>query len=233
MAYNNGPRIVDNGLILCLDAGNPKSYLGSGTAWNDLSGNDNNATLINTPAFDSGNKGSIVFDSTDDAIDLGTSTIFDGSSGAYSYQFWVYPTDLSVTSSLVTRYTTVGYGISIGGYVTNGIGINTRNTSSYGAYIGNCLNQNAWQNIALSFYIWSANTAYTLVDAYVNGKLVFQDVGGYKTPSLSTNLYLGNTSAFNVALKGKMSNCLYYNRTISANEVLQNYNATKGRFLTS
>ena len=38
MGTNYNPQIVTSGLVLALDAANPKSYPGSGTAWNDLSG---------------------------------------------------------------------------------------------------------------------------------------------------------------------------------------------------
>ena len=44
MGLSHSPKIVTNGLVLCLDAANPKSYPGSGTAWTDLSGNARNAT---------------------------------------------------------------------------------------------------------------------------------------------------------------------------------------------
>ena len=40
-----------NGALLYLDAGNTNSYSGSGTTWTDLSGNTNNATLVNSPPF--------------------------------------------------------------------------------------------------------------------------------------------------------------------------------------
>lgn len=43
IAYN--PKIVTNGLVLCLDAVNDKSYPGSGTTWRDLSGNGNNGSM--------------------------------------------------------------------------------------------------------------------------------------------------------------------------------------------
>jgi len=50
-----GPNIVTEGLVLALDAGNKKSYSGSGTTWTDLSGQENNGTLTNMSAspFDS------------------------------------------------------------------------------------------------------------------------------------------------------------------------------------
>ena len=49
-----GPKIVVDGLVLMLDAGNPKSYSGSGNTWYDLSGNNKHATLINTPTYSPG-----------------------------------------------------------------------------------------------------------------------------------------------------------------------------------
>ena len=42
-----GPNIVEDGLMLYLDAADPKSYPGSGTSWFDLSGNGRHATLRN------------------------------------------------------------------------------------------------------------------------------------------------------------------------------------------
>jgi hypothetical protein len=62
MAIFNNPRIITDGLVLALDAGNPKSYPGSGTAWTDLSGNGNTGTLVNGTGYNSGNGGSLVFD---------------------------------------------------------------------------------------------------------------------------------------------------------------------------
>jgi len=68
MACNAGPDIIEDGLVLCLDAGNNNSYPKSGTTWSDLVG-ANNGTLINGPTFDAGSGGSIVFDGSDDRVD--------------------------------------------------------------------------------------------------------------------------------------------------------------------
>ena len=51
MAFSRGPKIVTDGLVLYLDAANPKSYPGTGNVWNDLSGNGNDAILINSPTY--------------------------------------------------------------------------------------------------------------------------------------------------------------------------------------
>jgi len=59
MALAHSPRIVTDGLVLCLDAGNAKSYPGSGTTWTDLSGNGNNGTLVNGVGYNGGSGGSL------------------------------------------------------------------------------------------------------------------------------------------------------------------------------
>ena len=75
MAFNYSPKISTDGLVLCLDAANTKSYPGSGTVWSDLSRGGNNGTLTNGPTFNSGNGGSIVFDGVNDYVDCGVSNI--------------------------------------------------------------------------------------------------------------------------------------------------------------
>lgn len=68
MAFNYSPKIVTDGLVLYLDAGNSLSYPGSGTTWTDLSRSQLNGTLTNGPTFNTGSLGSIVFDGVDDYI---------------------------------------------------------------------------------------------------------------------------------------------------------------------
>ena len=77
MSYSKGPRIVTDGLVLYLDAGNSKSYPGTGTVWNDLSGNNNNGTLVNGPTFSSANKGSIVFDGVNDGCNINNNSFIN------------------------------------------------------------------------------------------------------------------------------------------------------------
>ena len=59
MALSHSPKIVTDGLVLCLDAGDGKSYGGSGTTWTDRSGEGNNGTLTNDSTFDSDIGGNI------------------------------------------------------------------------------------------------------------------------------------------------------------------------------
>ena len=53
MAFSNSPKIVTDGLVVCLDAGDKNSYPGSGATWSDVSGNGNDFTLYNSPTHNS------------------------------------------------------------------------------------------------------------------------------------------------------------------------------------
>jgi len=68
MSVNRGPKIVRDGLVLCLDAADKNSYSGAGTIWKDLSSLNNNGTLTNGPTYSSINNGSVVFDGIDDYV---------------------------------------------------------------------------------------------------------------------------------------------------------------------
>ena len=68
MSIIGGPNVIDNSLIVYLDSANPKSYIGSGSNFYDLSKTNNNATLFNGPTFTTENQGGIVTDGADDNI---------------------------------------------------------------------------------------------------------------------------------------------------------------------
>ena len=74
MSNNYGPKIVTDGLVLCLDAADQNSYPGSGNTWYDLSGNGNNGTLVNGVGYNSGNLGSLVFGGVDDYVNCENTT---------------------------------------------------------------------------------------------------------------------------------------------------------------
>jgi hypothetical protein len=57
--------MIQDGLVLALDAADRNSYPGSGTTWRDLATN-NSASLTNGPTFNSSNGGNIAFDGVDD-----------------------------------------------------------------------------------------------------------------------------------------------------------------------
>ena len=225
MSYHNGPRIITNGLVLYLDAGNNKSYPGTGSTWNDLSGNNNNGTLTNGPTFSSENKGSIVFDGTNDSCSY---------SLALNKALTVITWAKSPTS---TWNDTAGLGSC---RFQNGFIIhNNENTTVIDAYIMN-------GNVSASYtYLGSATvsnimipTMYSFVtngidshQFYVNNSRIINSTTAMSrsdTPS-SVAITLASDSG------GRWNNIIFYshllyNRVLSSTEIIQNYNALKGRF---
>ena len=217
MAFGNGPRVVTDGLVLALDASDRNSYPGSGTTWNDISGNGWNGTFQNGPTFNSSNIGSISFDGTNDRV----STLFKPS-GYRSYFIWVkyniitgLPAGYSLTGTQeVNAYNYIG--ISNGGYFYYYFGTNGQEVT------GTILNANIWyyQGLTLS----SDGNAR----AYLNGSLVStlaSGVGNTATAEFSVGCINQNHW-----INGNIASVIQYNRALSASEILQNYNAQKSRF---
>jgi hypothetical protein len=89
MSVAGGPDIIQDGLVLTLDAADRNSYVGSGTTWRDLSGQNNNGTLLNGPTFNSSNGGNILFDGADDTTQI-TETNLTSNWSIASWFFYTY-----------------------------------------------------------------------------------------------------------------------------------------------
>jgi hypothetical protein len=213
MAFANGGRIVTDGLVLSLDAGDRNSYPGTGTTWFDLSGNNNNAALVNGPTFNSANGGNITNDGIDDYI--GGPTMNVGTER---------------TVEIIYNMTSVGSGwgplwrndwrerIFPGVIVT----INAAG-SYYYQYVP--VDNTQIQSICYSY----ANTS---LKAYRNG--VLMDSQTMSGPMNISDYY------YNFGYQCSGATCTYspcriysikmYNVQLSDSQVLQNYNAQKSRF---
>ena len=77
MATSYSPKIITDGLVLALDAGDIKSYPGTGTTWKDRSGNALNGTLLNSPTFSGANKGDFSFDATNESVSIAETSILN------------------------------------------------------------------------------------------------------------------------------------------------------------
>ena len=85
MSVFAGPEINESGLVLYLDAGNIKSYPGSGTSWTDISGRGNTGTLVNSPTF-TGN--SFNFNGTNQYVSINRPQTITNT-GSSTIQCWV------------------------------------------------------------------------------------------------------------------------------------------------
>ena len=238
MSYNTGPKIVTDGLVLCLDAADRNSYPGSGSTWYDLSGNGYNGTFVNSPSFNDASHGRILFDGSNNYLSVLNYSSFESlNTSEVTVEIFASITDDGSFTSLV-----IFRPDSIGGYSS----LSTGNFTSY------------WPNESLHWY--SGNDI--LGFAYTNGHSYFQDGqirqyvvtlktntyqlytngnkltlnssfrNGSQSTSMTTDLFSGGMYIPDLSnnFNGSVYKVALYNRILSDQEILQNYNATKGRF---
>ena len=232
MAISRGPKIVTNGLVLALDAADKNSYSGTGTTWTDVSGNNNTGTLTNGPTFSQANGGAIVFDGTDDYVNVANASSLNPSNGI-SVSVWVKFTSTinNTRQMLVEKHTSPGSGWWFAGQnnkiVWLIVGTSggekyidlTNNTSIISGIIYNIVGTYDVTGSTLKLYVNGSNDGGTIIG------------GGSGLSSSSNPLIIGKQHNWgNGPSSITMFNTSLYNRALSADEVLQNYNATKSRF---
>ena len=225
MGLAHSPRIVTDGLVLALDAGNTKSYPGSGASWSDLSGNGNNGTLENDVGYTADNGGSLTFDGSDEYatgnITLGITNV--------SINCWV---NISTTSKK-------GAFLKVGGGTTGyAIGVGNDTMDSNGNEILGLFPTARWIDTNINYgtgwkYVTLVLNASSVPSIYVNSILI----GSYSgtNPVSPTSFYyigrnIGDEPQGARAFNGNIAQVSIYNRALSTAEVTQNFNALRGRF---
>lgn len=241
MSLNHSPAIVTDGLVLCLDAGNSRSYPKSGTTWTDLKGG-NNGTLTNMDGanFSSDNGGGLIFDGTDEYVNCGTGSNIFPTDSPFSISLWVNQ-DVTSSSNVNPR----GF-FSINKASTNERGINFWNQNTKVAFriapagtnAGSQFNSSTTPTVGLWSH-WTAVFEYDAATAvsrqgvskiYYNGNFETSEVDQSPTV-LSADAVIGaNEGGTAYYLDGKVSYVTVYNRALSADEVRRNYEATVGRY---
>jgi hypothetical protein len=218
--------ISNSGLVLHLDAGNTASYSGSGTTWNDLSGNGSNVTLSNT-TFNTANGGSIVFNGTTSYADF-TANI--GSTNAVTVEMWVKTNSLT---SPVGMY--FGFGLYDAWTSGGNIGYNTSAGDQYGIpstqadYLGIV---GGWRHLVFVMY----SSSKTNNKIYVNGESqsMSYSAGTFTAANAVFNSGVGRISSWKNDLNWRMNmnvaNFKVYNRELTQQEITNNFNANKSRF---
>jgi hypothetical protein len=226
------PSIVTSGLVINLDAGNASSYPGSGTTWTDLSGNGNNGTLTLGPTYSSANNGSIVFDGTNDhVIATRPSSIVTG--GEITISLWAKwlstGTDTSTIQVLIDNdhrnSPLQGFVIQDRPDLGKSLTFSSKPDIN-GAVSTFVVGDGSWHHIA-------GTCDGSTVKLYIDGNLNAQvsQSGGLATvqPNITLGRWQGAGSPAR-HLNGNIAQASIYNRALSASEVLQNFNALKGRF---
>lgn len=254
MAAEGGPNIIEDGLVLYLDAANKKSYPGSGTTWSDLAGS-NNGTLTNGPTFDSGNGGSLVFDGVNDYVDLSSATSLLNLGSTFSIEGIL---KLDNTSQ---EFGTVFSSLDVAtGSQTKGVGFYWKKTAQYGmsanalrlqlglaawswhifASNGISISDTNYHHVAVT--LTGGNTSSPTIVFYIDGVAqaatmwTAGSTGAINNSSNANSLRLGSIYTasdpnYDNLYSAELLNVVkIYNRALTATEIQQNYNATKSRF---
>ena len=227
MANLYGPRIVTDGLVLHLDAGNRKSYPGTGTTWFDLSGNQHNATIVGTSVWNSDFSGQFAFGNVaqNSQYIILPHQAAQSTGTSYTMEFWMRP----ISSS--------------GKYFCSMAASSGDNNYFIIHQDSNSLNR--YQGTGTISYSDNEILQFCIVRNGSNTGTFYKNGG---TPTSSTNITvinaaasggwilnqeqdtLGGTFDSNQNYRGAFMIVKLYNKALSATEILQNYNALKGRF---
>jgi hypothetical protein len=225
--YN--PRIVTDGLVLCLDAADPKSYPDSGNVWFDRTNRKDNASAINGAFYQ---EGSFFLDGVNDYLSLNTSKSLMPNSSLISITSFVKISNIlaqSIYTETVDTSNSNRFGLVID--TNNKIRvagrINDNNAFTLFALSDDSISLNEWTHVGCS-----CDFTNNIQQLFINGESV----------SLTNNGIVGTFDGGNSQIRsigwnavsnyfgGNIANLHVYNRAISPEEAKQNYNATKSRF---
>jgi hypothetical protein len=249
MSTSGYTNIVTDGLVFYIDAFNNKSYIGSSSVVSDLTINNNNGTLNNGVGF--GDE-SWTFDGVNDYINIGKPSILNITT-TLTIEVWFkvnnYPNVGS--DAIVSRYSNAGGSVNqawmlyisnvnsttLGPSGANGPNINeigwlaTSNGAVTGAILGSgeTVTLNKWYHVVATFDS-PTNSLILYMDGILRGNLPRTGQTAGLLALGNRNIEVGATSIEGRYLDGDVSLVKFYNRTLSPEEVLQNYNTTKWRF---
>lgn len=226
----NGENILTAGQVLYLDA----ARYTSGTTWADLSTLGNNATLVNSPTYNSNYGGAITFNGTNQYATISGSTGLTGNAPV-SLSAWFYYTGGSTTGSTVIAIGGAGNGgdtFSI--FLNNGGAYNISAAFNAGNNVtsaNNVYQPNSWNHVVITKSPGNVN-ATTII--YLNGIELAIASAASITPSFVPNNFVIGTWAQSPGTQnfftGQIANAAMYTRTLSALEIRQMFAAQSPRF---
>lgn len=245
----HGVSIVRSGLVMHLDAANTKSYIGSGTTSTDLLGSGSTLTLTNGPTYSTDNRGYFSFDGTNDYAILNNNQVADALTdmtvSIWVYRDWTNTYGVGTASSyrpLISKVSDIGAGAgwdlglsanrTLAFYTQQSGGVNYNMRT---ANVSSILSTASWANIVASY----SGGFNGLIRLYLNSnELTTNFIGSGTVASMSTTANIcyaarngGSADTAPVKYNNiRMSATQIYNRQLTNAEVLQNFNALRGRY---
>jgi hypothetical protein len=219
MAVGYNPSIVSDGLVFFLDAANTRSYSGSGVTANGLVGGIG-GTLVNGVGFTSSDNGYFSFDGTNDYMDCGYNALINNAT-QWTFECWYKSSSINTEGMLFSTFTNtpsnLGYHIEI---FQSKLMLQIWPASTY-TQSTITLSNNIWYQLIVTY-----NSG--LVSYYVKGESA--GTASYTFTSSSANLLIGKWPTNNYYLNGQLASVRFYNRALTQQEILQNFNATRFRY---
>ena len=217
MSFNFSPKISTNGLVFYVDPAYKISYPGTGTTVTDIAGNDS-GTLDGTTVIYNTGSGVFNFDGIDDYINLGASSNYAFGTNDFTICSWFNRTS---TSAYEWVWGQGGTNFSWGQTNSNPgkprVWINASSLDCTTA-----ITLNTWQ-------YWTCKRESGTVTFNLNGiDLNSGTLNG--SIAAGSYLYIGTFNIGQNHFSGDIGPVQVYNRALSAGDVLQNYQAQKGRF---
>jgi len=229
---------ITDQLTIKLDAGNSSSYPGSGTTWTDLSGLNRNATLINGASYSPIKGGVINFDGTNDYASVPYNIDFRFSATDFkTVQYWVKFNALESKFFGAAFTGAAGFdGWGIGTSPTGQIRFLTNTTiEKYTDTPTSTVTTGTWYFVTAVFKI---SNVIGDIKLYVNDTNVVSNgrhgnsTGIVGTPALQLGTLLGGVAGQDNYFNGAIGEFYMYNKALTAQEISDNYNATKDRYLS-
>lgn len=230
MAVNTRNSIVTNGLVVYIDAANRQSYVsGSGNTARDISGNVKNGTLTNGTFYSSDFGGVFNFDGVNDFVTFGTGNTFFPLP-SFTIDLWFQSKGTVPTTGTQPGLFGFTYGIRALFTSANNIQFSPSSGSALQTlnytHTSNFRDDGKWYNI--NFQATPTNS-YIYLNGEPKASRSLTWLGDTIWPTNGWNLGRDNNNV-NYFFTGSMASYKMYNRALSQQEILQNFNATKGRF---
>ena len=232
MSYKYGPSIVTDGLVFYVDAANSKSYPGTGTTWSDLvGGNDGTFEPASGPTYSSANGGSIAFDGTDDwSSHSSVSTAWPVTMSCWVKldSFVNQPTFMAQSDvSASNQFFGFAHILDSGNDILRIYNYNASYNDARGTTV---ISTGQWYHVTAVFESDTSKKLYLngVLEATLTTNTAFPT--GIDTMSLSSFQRGGSLSSGGY-LDGNIACAMVHNKALSTDEILQNYNALKNRFV--
>lgn len=217
MAITSLVSLVTDSLVMCFDTANSRSYSGSGNTWTDLT-NNSTADVSSLTLAGSGAASHFSFNGGVKAQVTGVSAWQYGT-GPRTVMAWVYPTSTSGWKQVI------GWGS--GTDTASGLAIDpsgrwaTFRHNIAGYYSNTYVSINTWTHVTITH-------SSSGLEIYINGVLDYSN--GQTINVTQSSAYIGASFDNREYWQGRIAQVLFYNKKLSADEIKQNYNASKRRY---